>query len=76
MVEQILLRLQELQWSGRVGRPKSIDSETMIQAVEEDLVGSTPRVLSELSISIWSCWTVPYITKILQKKKKNNNNKK
>ena len=63
-----------------LSKPKTMDSKVMLQAIETNLVSSTRRVSGELGISqsniihhlhdhsksIWSCWILPHITKILQ----------
>ena len=62
------------------GRPKTVNSIAMLQAIEGNLVSNTQRVSGELSISLssvmyhlhdlgismWNCGIVPHVTKILQ----------
>ena len=61
------------------GRPKILDFETLLLAIEADLLSSAQNIRSSVSLSpvwfitfmalvksIWSCWIDPYITKILQ----------
>ena len=64
----------------RSGSPKTMDSETMLLAIEANLVSSTQSVLRKLNIwrsrvfyhfhnlgkSIQSCWIVPHVTKIFK----------
>ena len=74
---KILVGLQELQQLGRSGKPKSVDSEAVLQAIEINLGSSIWRTsishspvrfvtFMTLANGIWSCWIVPHITKILQ----------
>ena len=58
----------------KLGRPKTVDSKTVPHTIGANLVSSTWRVSGELGNShlhnliqsIWSCWIVPHITKLLQ----------
>ena len=64
----------------RLGRPKTMHSDDVLQTVAANLVSSTQRVSGKLSISqsrvvpqlhnfgkcIKICWIIPHITKILQ----------
>ena len=72
------LGCKNLSYPVKSGRPKSMDSETIFQAIEENLVSSTHRVSGKLNISLYSvvhhfqdlgktvqsCQIVPHITKI------------
>ena len=48
MVQEFLLRLQET-W--QLSRPKTIDSEAVLQAIEVNLVSSTRRVSGKFNTS-------------------------
>ena len=70
MVDEIFLRLQKPRQSGR---RKTVDSEGVLQAMEENPASSDRRVSGEFSgvrhlnlgKSTRSCWIVPRVTKIL-----------
>ena len=72
MVQEILLGLKNLDDQARSGRPKSVDSKAVLQAIEENMVSNIQRVSGELGISessvfnksIWNSRIVPHIIKI------------
>ena len=64
----------------RSGRRKTVDTETVLQAIEANPASNPPRVsgnhvisqscvvgfFHDLSKRIWSCWILTHVTKILQ----------
>ena len=50
MVEKILFELQENWWQERLDRSKTMDSETVLQAIDTNPVSSPSRVWRELWI--------------------------
>ena len=76
----VCLGCKNLNNQAKSGRPRSMDSETMLQAIETNLASSTWRVSGELSISqsslvyylhdlsksIHSCQIVPHSIKMME----------
>ena len=78
--KKFYLGCKDLDDQAMSGRPKTMEFKAMLKAVEANPTSNTPRVsrklrisqssminqLHDLSKSIWSCWIVPHIIKILQ----------